>query len=62
MINKLLDIGRGNFKGGLTTRKYVAITKVSKATAFRELDDLLKKKIIARNLGNKGRNVSYNLY
>lgn len=62
VINKLLDIGRGNFKGGLTTRKYAAITKVSKATAFRELDDLLKKKIIARNLGNKGRNVSYNLY
>lgn len=60
VINKLLDLGQGNFKGGLTTRKYAAMTKVSKATSFRELDYLLKKNILKKNPG-KGRSVSYDL-
>ncbi len=60
VINKLLDMGKGNFIGGLTTRKYVALTKASRATAYRELNDLLNKKILKLNPG-RGRSASYDL-
>lgn len=60
VINKMLEAGPQNFLGGLTTRKYVSIAKVSRATAFREIADLLDKNII-RKLSGKGRNVHYDL-
>jgi len=60
VLNKLLDVGQGNFEGGLTTRTYAALTKVSKATAFRELADLLEKGMLQRN-ASKGRSVRYAL-
>jgi len=60
IINRILEAGPGNFTGGLTTRKYVNITKVSRATAFREIADMLDKKIL-RQLSGKGRSVHYDL-
>ena len=60
VLNRLLDAGPGGFEGGLTTRKYVSIAKVSRATAFREISDLLEKKIL-RQLSGKGRSVHYDL-
>lgn len=60
VLNRLLDAGEGNFQGGLTTRKYVAMTKASRATAFREISDLLEKRILSQNQA-KGRSVSYGL-
>ena len=60
VVNVLLDVGKGNFQGGLTTRKYSSIAKISRATAFREITDLLEKKVIVQNTG-KGRSVSYDL-
>lgn len=59
-INLLLDAGKDHFMGGLTTRKYVSINKVSRATAFREISDLIEKKMIIQN-PSKGRSVSYDL-
>lgn len=59
-INLLLDAGKGNFLGGLTTRKYVSINKISRVTAFREISDLIEKKMIIQN-PSKGRNISYDL-
>ena len=59
-INRLLDAGQGGFEGGLTTRKYAGMTKTSKATSYREITDLLAKKILIQNPG-KGRSVSYDL-
>lgn len=44
----------------LTTRKYVSLANVSRATAFRELDQLLELGIIKQNPGG-GRSVSYEL-
>ena len=43
MLNRLLDAGPGGFEGGLTNRKYAGITHVSRATAQRELADLVKR-------------------
>lgn len=60
VITKLLDAGPQGFTGGLTTRKYVSMAKVSRATAFREINDLLKKGIL-RHITGKGRNVSYEI-
>lgn len=60
VINRLLDAGSGGFEGGLTTRKYVAMAKVSRATAFREISDLVAKHILIQNPGG-GRSVSYDL-
>lgn len=60
VISRILEAGPGNFAGGLTTRKYVSIAKTSRATAFREIADLLDKKIL-RQLPGKGRSVHYDL-
>jgi len=60
VLSRLLDAGPVGFEGGLTTRKYVSIAKVSRATAFREISDLLEKKIL-RQLSGKGRSVHYDL-
>lgn len=60
VINILLDAGKGNFIGGLTTRKYVGLTKTSRATAIREINDLLSKQILTQNAA-KGRSVNYDL-
>lgn len=60
VLNRILEAGPGNFIGGLTTRKYASIAKVSRATAFREIADMLDKKII-RQLPGKGRSVHYDL-
>lgn len=60
VVNRLLGAGRGGFHGGLTTRKYVSLAKVSRATAFREISDLLEKGILRQNPA-KGRSVSYDL-
>jgi len=58
VLNRLLDAGKGGFQGGLTTRKYVAMAKVSRATAFREISELLEKGLLTQNPA-LGRSVSY---
>ena len=55
-----LDAGPGCFIGGLTTKKYMGITKTSRATGYREITDLLNKKLLIQNPGN-GRSVNYDL-
>jgi hypothetical protein len=60
VINRLLDAGKDGFEGGLTTRKFVSLAGVSRATAFREMDQLVKSGILKQNPG-RGRNASYDL-
>ena len=60
VINRLLDTGSGGFEGGLATRKYVSMAKVSRATAFREISDMVEKQVLKQNPGG-GRSVSYDL-
>jgi Fic family protein len=56
----LLDAGPGGFEGGLTTRKYVGMTRTSRATAQREIADLVLKGVIVKRPGG-GRSTSYKL-
>lgn len=60
VLSRILESGPGNFTGGLTTRKYVSIAKVSRATAFREISDMLAKNLL-RQLPGKGRSVRYDI-
>lgn len=46
IIHRLLDDGDGGFLGGLNAEKYMKITASSKATATRDLSDLLESKML----------------
>jgi Fic family protein len=60
VINRLLEVGPDGFEGGMTNRKYASMTHVSRATAQRELADLVEKKVFHANPGG-GRSTSYRL-
>ena len=60
MVARVFAEGLDGFKGGVDTRKYCRLTKCSRATAFRDLDDMLKRGILVKRPG-LGRNVSYDL-
>ncbi len=59
VINRLLDSG-DRFEGGMTTRKYVGMTKCSSVTASRDLADLVDKNVLQKRQGG-GRSTSYEL-
>ena len=60
MVARIFAQGLKGFEGGMTTRKYQSITKCSRATAFRDLNDMLKQGILIARSG-AGRNASYEL-
>lgn len=60
VINRLLDAGPNDFEGGLKNKKYMGIAHTSRATAQRELADLVQKKVLVRLPGG-GRSASYDL-
>ncbi len=57
VIQRLLDDGDGGFLGGLNADKYMKMTGTSKATATRDLADLVKNGLL-RNTG-QGKAVRY---
>jgi Fic family protein len=58
-INKMLDAGKDGFEGGMTAKKYISIAKTTKATATRDLTELVALGILEQNLA--GRNTNYML-
>lgn len=48
VIARLLREGPGGFQGGLSAEKYLRITGTSRATATRDLQDLVEKKALLR--------------
>jgi Fic family protein len=56
MLNKLLD----GFDGKLTSSKWAKITKTSQDTAGRDINDLIQRGILAKELGG-GRSTNYML-
>ena len=46
MVSRVFAEGRKGFEGGITTKKYEAITKCPNRTASRDLSDLVAKGII----------------
>jgi Fic family protein len=59
VILKMLDKGVESFKGAMTAKKYISITKTSKATATRDLQYMASKGILKPKGG--GRSVHYEL-
>ena len=60
MVSRVFAEGRKDFEGGITTRKYEAITKCPNRTASRDLSDLVAKGIIVP-LPGSGRTTRYEL-
>ncbi len=59
VVKRMMQSGTEGFEGGINARKYMRITGTSKATATRDLQELVGIKVIKR-IG-KGRNVQYEL-
>jgi len=59
VINKMLETGPGLFEGGLTLRKYMTMTDASRATAFRDIADLVEHAVLVAE--GTGRATRYNL-
>lgn len=60
VVRTLVEAGPGGFVGGLTTRKYVAMTRLSRASAQREIAHLVHKGLLTR-LPAGGRSTAYEL-
>ena len=58
-ILKMFESGFQGFEGGMTVKKYISITKTSRATATRDLQDLTEHNILKPK--GEGRNRSYDL-
>ena len=58
-INKMLDAGKDGFEGGMTAKKYISIAKTTKASATRDLTELVELGILTQNLA--GRSTNYTL-
>ena len=59
-VLKMFDSGVAGFEGGMTAIKYVSITKTSRATATRDLQDLIEKNILIPK--GEGRSRCYYLH
>ncbi|GJM07419.1 MAG: cell division protein Fic [marine bacterium B5-7] len=46
VLNRLLNAGKDGFMGDMTNKKYMHLTKTSRATAYRELKDLVSKECL----------------
>lgn len=57
VVTKMFDAGTEGFEGGMNARKYISITKSSKATATRDLQYLLDQCILTTSGG--GRSTHY---
>ncbi|MDR1153592.1 MAG: hypothetical protein LBL04_02685, partial [Bacteroidales bacterium] len=58
-VNKMFDAGADGFEGGMTAKKYMSITRTSKATATRDLQHLVEIGVFVAQ--GSGRNVHYQL-
>jgi len=61
VVSRMLAEGEDEFTGGINARKYQAIAKVSKATATRDLQDLVEKQILVSKGGGRSTNYQVNL-
>ncbi|MDR1109276.1 MAG: Fic family protein [Deltaproteobacteria bacterium] len=55
VIDRLLDLGRDGFIGGLTVRKYMGMTKASNAIAVQEIGELVQRRMLRLLPGTRSR-------
>lgn len=61
MIERMFREGINGFEGGLSAENYIRITKTSRATATRDLVDLVEKKAMTKHGSGKGTRYDLNL-
>lgn len=59
ILNRMFEAGPGGFEGGMSAKKYVSIAKTSKATATRDLQELVNMGALVATGG--GRSTRYEL-
>jgi len=59
-LRRMFEAGPDGFEGGMNARKYISITAASKATATRDLQELVEKGIFVLREGG-GRSTSYDV-
>ena len=62
VVRRMLEEGPQGFEGGMNARKYVSITSTSKATATRDLQDLVEKNIFKPIGGGRSTRYEIKLY
>ena len=62
VLTKIFNNGAENFLGGINTKKYMAIAKTSRASAVRDLNQLLEYNCIRQIENTAGRNIRYELF
>ncbi|MGD1892654.1 MAG: Fic family protein [Cyclobacteriaceae bacterium] len=60
VIRRMLDEGPKGFEGGMSAKKYISITHTSKATATRDMQDLVEQGVFVP-VGGGGRSTRYDL-
>jgi Fic family protein len=61
VLNKILDKGSENFRGGLSKKKYTIIADTTTATASRDIADLIEKRCIKQVEGTSAKNTRYEI-
>lgn len=61
VVNRMLDEGAKGFEGGMSAKKYMAIAKTTKATATRDLQDLVEKRVFVVSGGGRSTRYDVNL-
>ncbi len=61
VVRRMLEEGTEGFEGGMSTKKYISITHTSKATATRDLQDLVEKGIFIPSGGGRSTRYEINL-
>ncbi|HVY76866.1 MAG TPA: Fic family protein [Puia sp.] len=61
VINRMLEEGSKGFEGGMNARKYIGITKTSKATATRDMQQLVETGVFVPTGKAGGRSTSYQI-
>ena len=62
VIARMFRDGIAGFKGGLSAEKYIAMTGTSRATATRDLQDLVEKRAFSRTGIGKGTRYALQLF
>jgi Fic family protein len=58
----MLDAGKDGFEGGMTAKKYISIARTTKATATRDLQELVENGILIQNLAGRSTNYTLNMF
>ena len=61
VLHRMLKEGSGGFQGGMSAKKYTVISKTTKATATRDLQDLVAKNVFIPHGGGRSTRYQINL-